>query len=84
MLMSKDRRLQVLVEREQYRAVEAVATDRGVSVATVVREALGHYLAAGPEQTAAAARRILAAAPMEVGDPEALRAELDEARGRRG
>jgi hypothetical protein len=82
MLMSKDRRLQVLVEPEQYRALEARAGRRGVSVASVVREALSLYLAAGPEQVRAAADRLLAATPLPVGDPGELRAKLDALRGR--
>jgi len=84
MLMVKDRRLQVLVEDEQYRALDAVAAERGVSVASIVREALGRYLQAGPEQTREAAERILSAAPMPVGAPEELRGELEQLRGRRG
>ncbi len=84
MLMVKDRRLQVLVEDEQYRALDAVAAERGVSVATIVREALGRYLQAGPEQTREAAERILSAAPMPVGDPGELRGELEQLRGRHG
>ena len=84
MLMSKDRRLQVLLESEQYRTLEAVAIERGVSVASIVREALGQYLAAGPDQVKAAADRVLAAPQMPVGDPDELREELDRLRGRRG
>jgi hypothetical protein len=82
MLMSKDRRLQVLVEPEQYRALEAQAGHRGVSVASVVREALSIYLSAGPEQVRAAADRILAATPLPVGESDELRLELDALRGR--
>jgi hypothetical protein len=84
MLMLKDRRLQVLIESEQYRALESVAAERGVSVAAVVREAVGRYLASGPEQTARAAQQILDAEPMPVGSPGELREELEELRGRRG
>jgi hypothetical protein len=84
MLMSKDRRLQVLLESEQYRAIGSLAEERGVSVATVVREALAHYLTSGPEQRRRAAVRILAADGMPVGDPDEVRAELDELRGRHG
>jgi hypothetical protein len=40
MSMLKDRRLQVLLESEQYRAIESLAAERRVSVATVVRDAL--------------------------------------------
>lgn len=82
--MVKDRRLQVLVEDEQYRALDAVAAERGVSVASIVREALSRYLQAGPEQTREAAERILSAAPMRVGEPGELRGELEHLRGRRG
>lgn len=84
MLMSKDRRLQVLVETDQYRRLSAAAGDRGVSVATVVREAIGHYLAAGPDQVRSAIDRVLNAPPMDVPDPEELREELSRLRGRRG
>lgn len=84
MLMSKDRRLQVLLESEQYRAIESLASERRVSVATVVREALDHYLTSGPDQRRRAAARILAADGMTVGDPDEVRGELEELRGRHG
>jgi hypothetical protein len=80
----KDRRLQVLVERDQYRRLEAEAASRGVSVASVVREAVGHYLDAGPTQVQEAVERILASEHMPVPDPDELRDELDDLRGRRG
>lgn len=83
MLMSKDRRLQVLVESEQYRRLADAAASRGVSVATVVREAVGHYLDAGPDDVRDAVDRVLAADAMDVPEPEDLRAELDDLRGRR-
>lgn len=82
--MLKDRRLQVLLESEQYRAIESLATQRGVSVATVVREALAHYLTSGPDQRRRAAARILAADGMTVGDPDEFHRELEDLRGRRG
>lgn len=80
----KDRRLQVLVERQQYRALESAAADRGVSVASLVREAIDSYLATDPQARRAAGQRLLDADPMDVGPPHELRAELDELRGRRG
>lgn len=82
MLMVKDRRLQVLIEEEQYRALDAVASQRGLPVAAVVREALGRYLVAGPEQVAQAAARVLAADEMPIGDPDELHGELERLRGR--
>lgn len=84
MLMLKDRRLQVLLENEQYRAIESLAAERRVSVATVVREALAHYLTSGPDQRRRAAARILAAEAMTVSDPDEVRSELEDLRGRRG
>lgn len=72
-------RLQILLDEERYERVRALARQRGTSVATVIREALDRGLPATQRRRAAAARRILGAAPMEVGD---LLAELDELRGR--
>lgn len=72
-------RLQILIDDERYERVRALARQRGTSVATVIREALDRGLPATQQRRAAAARRILDAAPMEVGD---LLPELDELRGR--
>lgn len=82
-MLMKDRRLQVLVERAQYRALESAAADRGVSIASLVREAIGQYLATDPQARRTAGERLLHADPMPVGSPLELRAELDELRGRR-
>jgi hypothetical protein len=72
-------RLQILIDDERYERVRAVARQRGTSVASVIREALDRGLPATRQRRTAAARRILDAAPMEVGD---LLAELNELRGR--
>ena len=82
MLMLKTRRLQILIDEEQYRRLEAAAARRKVPIAVVVREALDARLALHPAERQAAAATILSAAPMSVGDPEELRAELDALRGR--
>jgi predicted DNA-binding protein len=73
-------RLQILLDDERYERVQALARQRGTSVATVIREAIDRGLPAAQRRRSAAARRILAAEPMEVGD---LLTELDELRGRR-
>jgi hypothetical protein len=78
------RRLHILIDDDRYRRLAAVAQRRGVSVAMVVREAIDRGMAQPTSEREAAGRRILAAAPMEVPDPEALRAELEDLRGRRG
>ncbi len=72
-------RLQLLLDDERYQRVQALARQRGTSVAAVIREALDRGLPTTQRRRSAAARRILAAEPMEVGN---LIAELDDLRGR--
>jgi hypothetical protein len=83
MHMSLDRRLQILLDDERHARLVAVAQERGVSVATVVREAIDRGLPSPDAKRRAAARRILATEPIPVPDPEDLVAELDELRARR-
>ncbi|WP_198961699.1 hypothetical protein [Pseudonocardia sp. MH-G8] len=77
-----ERRLQILLDEGRYQRISSLAKARGVSVATVVREAIDHGLPAEPARRRAAARLLLSAEPMPVPRPEALRGELDELRGR--
>lgn len=77
-------RLQVLIDHDQRTRLEATAQARGTSVATVVREAIDLALPAGSEGRRSAARALLAAEPMAVGDPDDIRDELDDLRGRHG
>lgn len=79
-----DRRLQILLDEQRYARVSALARQRGVSVASVIREAIDHGLPTEPRRRSDAARRILSAEPMPVPEPDGLRAELDELRGRPG
>lgn len=74
-----NRRLQILLDDERYERVQALARQRGTSVATVIREAIDRGLPAARQRRSAAARRILAAEPMDVAG---LLSELDEMRGR--
>ena len=76
-------RLQVLLDEDRYQRIEALARQRKVSVAAVIREAIDRGLPATQQRRAAAARRILAADPMPVGEPDELVAELNDLRGRR-
>lgn len=78
------RRLQVLIDDERLRRLEAEAARREVPVAVLVREALDAAYPATTEERRAAAERILAAEPMPVPDVDDLRDELGEARGRHG
>lgn len=78
------RRLQILVDDERYQALERAARDRRVSVATVVRDAIDRDLAGPGLRRAEAGRRLLDAAPMDVGPVDDLLGELEALRGRRG
>jgi hypothetical protein len=79
-----ERRLQILLDDARYQRVAAEAKHRGVSVASVIREAIDRALPATAPSRTAAAERILSAPDMAVPeDPSALRAELEELRGRR-
>lgn len=73
------RRMQILLDDERYERVQALARQRGSSVATVIREAVDRGLPTVRQRRSAAGRRILAAAPMEV---DGLLGELNELRGR--
>jgi hypothetical protein len=84
MHMSLDHRLQILLDADRHARLVAVANQRGVSVATVVREAIDRGLPAPHSRRRAAAGRLLAAEPMPVPEPDALAAELDRLHSRRG
>jgi hypothetical protein len=81
MCMSMERRLQILLDEERYARISAVAQRRGVSVATVVREAIDRGVVDVAGKREAAGRAILDADDMQV--PDDLAAELDELRGSR-
>jgi hypothetical protein len=78
------RRLQVLIDDERARRLEAEAARRRVSVAVLVREALDAAYPTTVEERRAAGERVLEAEPMPVPDVQDLRAELTALRGRRG
>jgi DNA-binding MurR/RpiR family transcriptional regulator len=78
-------RLQILLDDERHRRITELATEQGVSVAAVVREAIDRGLADPAARRRAAAQRVLDAPDMPVpDDPADLRRELDELRGRHG
>jgi hypothetical protein len=82
MSMSLNHRLQILIDDERHQRIAVAAQERGVSVATVVREAIDRGLANPDLKRLAAARRLLDAPDMPVPEPEELRIELEELRGR--
>lgn len=77
------RRLQILLDERQYARLAAFAEEHNLSVGAAVREAIDRSLPATRDERLAAFRQLLSAPPMEVPDPEGLRAELDDLRGRR-
>ncbi len=79
-----EHRLQILLDDERHRRITAVARERGVSVATVVREAIDRGLASPTNRRKSAGQRLLDASDMPVPDLQELKAELDALRARRG
>jgi hypothetical protein len=78
-----EHRLQILLDDERHARITAVARERGVSVATVVREAIDRGVADPVDRRRAAGRRLLEAPEMPVPEPDDLRDELDALRARR-
>jgi len=83
MLMSLEHRLQILIDDERHSLITAAARERGVSVATVVREAIDRGIPSSVGRREAAARHLLDAADMDVPDVADLKAELTSLRARR-
>jgi hypothetical protein len=78
-------RLQILLDDGRHERIHRAAKERGVSVATVVREAIDRGLPGAGGRRRTAARNLLDAPDMSVpADPTMLREELDQLRGRRG
>jgi hypothetical protein len=82
-MLMLEHRLQVLIDDERHARLSAAARERGVSVATVVREAIDRGLGPAAGRREAAGRRLLDASDMEVPEVVELKAELDALRGRR-
>ena len=71
-----EHRLQILIDDERHRRITALARERGVSVATVVREAIDRGLASPASRRKSAGRRLLNAPDMPVPDLHDLFEEL--------
>lgn len=83
MSMPLEHRLQILLDDERHRRITAIARERGVSVATVVREAIDRGVTSPGGRRKAAGQRLLDAPDMPVPEPAELREELDAVRARR-
>ena len=77
MLMTLDKRLQVLIDGDQLGRLERAARRRKVSVAQVVRDALDLLLPAEGIDRERAARILLEAPPMPVDDWPVLKEEIE-------
>lgn len=77
-----DHRLQILIDDVRHRRITLAAQERGVSVATIVREAIDRGLANPDMKRLAAGRRLLDAPDMPVPEPAELRSELEALRDR--
>ncbi|HEU4803332.1 MAG TPA: hypothetical protein VFS73_09155 [Solirubrobacterales bacterium] len=75
--------MQILLDQERHDRLAAIADERGVSVATVVREAIDRGLPDLSGRRQKAARRLLESPDMPVPAADGLLDELDELRGRR-
>jgi hypothetical protein len=78
-----ERRLQILLDEERHARITSVARERGISVATVVREAIDRGVADPGDRRRAAGRRLLDAPDMPVPTPGELHDELEALRARR-
>lgn len=76
-------RLQILLDDDRHQRLVALAQERGISVAAVVREAIDRGLPTRAAHRRAAAERLLRAPDMPVPEPHELRDELSALRGRR-
>ena len=83
MSMPFEHRLQVLLDDERHRRIVDAAHERGVSVATIVREAIDRGVSSSEARRHKAGRRLLQAPDMPVPGPQELRAELNALRARR-
>ncbi len=83
MSMPLEHRLQILLDDERHRRILAVAKERGISVASVVREAIDRGVSNPDARRRSAGRRLLDAEDMAVSTPADLRTELDQLRSRR-
>ena len=83
MSMALEHRLQILLDDERHRRITSLARERGVSVATIVREAIDRGLASPGDRRKSAGRRLLDAPDMPVPEPPQLKEELEALRARR-
>jgi predicted DNA-binding protein len=72
------RRTQLLLDDELHERLREVATERGISLGALIREAIDEKLARAQEARAEAAQRLLAAEPMPVDDWPTMKRQMLE------
>lgn len=77
------KRLQVLIDEQRYRRLQAEARARKSSVGALIREAIDKAFPVASHKKRAALRAILSAPRISVPDPDELKRELEEIRYRR-
>lgn len=80
--MSLAHQIQIFLGADHHARLVDVAQERGVSLPTVIRDAIDPALPASGAHRPAAAGRLLAAEPVSVPEPDALAAELAALRAR--
>lgn len=71
--MARGHRLQILLHDERHRRITSLARERGVSVATIVREAIDRGLASPGDRRKSAGRRLLDVPDIPVPEPPQLK-----------
>ncbi len=70
------RRLQILIDEERYLRLAELADQRGVSIATIVRDAVDRVYGSLADRRATAASALLSGQPAPVGDEDQLRRDI--------
>lgn len=76
------RRLQLLLREDQFDRLQRLAEERNSSVAALVREAVEDTYFRSPLPPRAALERFLSRPPMELGDWQDLKGEIEESLAR--
>lgn len=82
MCMAKTRRLQILLEPEQFERLERASEKYGASIGSLIRDAVDRYLPMEAIDPTSAAQFLLDVPPIEVGDWAEMKRQMrDELAG---
>lgn len=77
---SLTRRTQLLLDDDLHRRLREIATERGISMGALIREAIDEKLSSFQDARVAAIDKLLAAEPMPVEDWPVMKQEIIEGR----